>query len=99
MNEIELDSGYNEGPVTLSLEMDELYDGQPGLLMYLHSTSAGTVQATTINLGIGSVEMKAGETEFRYDLCARLEAARQLRDAFTKLVSDMETVIEEGWGT
>jgi len=97
---VELDAQYNEGPITLDMEVDELHDGAPGLLLYIHSKSKGHAEGTTINLGIGAVEITPGsETEMRYHMCARLEPARQLRDKLTELVSDMESIIVEGWAT
>jgi hypothetical protein len=94
---IALDRAYNEGPIQLELEIDELHDGAPALLVYLTSSSKGQAEATTVNLGIGAVELVTRSTELRYHAAARLPAARKLRDALVELVADMEAVERDGW--
>ena len=95
---IALDRAYNEGPITLSLEVDQLSGGEPGLIIDLVSKSKGTAEETTVNLGIGAVEIRSKSTELRYHAAARLPAARKLRDAVIELVENMETVERDGWG-
>jgi hypothetical protein len=93
---------WQGGPASITLEIDAMNDvgAEVGLILSMEAKcrQSGTEEAVEIAKNVGTFEFTArGPVSLRHSLMIEIKEARELRDALTKLIGDMENVLENGW--